>query len=55
METMLRLIGNMFLHVANTIHKANDSMTSFFFGILLEGDHLEGADSDYPDARKRVR
>jgi hypothetical protein len=42
MEKILRFIGNVFLYVANAIHKVKDIADSFFFDILLEGKHLGG-------------
>jgi hypothetical protein len=42
MEKILRFIGNVFLYVANAIHEAKDIADSFFFDILLEGNHLYG-------------
>jgi hypothetical protein len=43
METILRLIGDLFLHVADAMHEAKNTANSFFLDILLvDKDFFEG-------------
>ena len=37
MEIIMRIIGNVFLYVADAIHEAKNRFDGYIFGILFEG------------------
>ena len=53
MEKIIRIIGNVFLYVADAIHEAKNAADSFFFGILLEGNDFNEMKSFYPSTKGR--
>ncbi len=53
MEKIPRCIGNVSLYFANAIHEAKNTVESFFFGILLEGNDFNEMKSFYPSTKGR--
>ena len=53
MERILRFMGNVFFRIANAIHEAKDIADSFFFDVLLEGNHLGGRARTTPGTHDR--